>query len=43
MRVQSRNAPDIATIPQPGLLQRLAKSGAVVEPKELAVSNAEEF
>ena len=41
--VQGGNAPDLATIPQPGLLQRFAQSGAVVEPSEATVANAEEF
>jgi alpha-glucoside transport system substrate-binding protein len=43
VKVQGGNAPDIAFIPQPGLLQRFVKAGDVVEPPEGAVANAEEF
>ena len=43
VRVQGGNAPDLATIPQPGLLQRLVASGDVVEPSELTAQHAEEF
>ncbi len=41
--VQGGNAPDLATIPQPGLLQRFAQAGQVIEPPESVVNNAEEF
>jgi alpha-glucoside transport system substrate-binding protein len=43
VKVQGGNAPDIAFIPQPGLLQRFAESGDLVEPSEATVANAEEF
>ncbi len=42
VKVQGGNAPDLAFIPQPGLLQRFAKAGQLVEPSEATVRNAEE-
>jgi alpha-glucoside transport system substrate-binding protein len=41
VKVQGNNAPDIAFIPQPGLLERFAKAGKLVEPSEATVANAE--
>jgi len=43
VKVQGNNAPDIAFIPQPGLLQRFAAAGKLVEPSEETVANAEEY
>jgi alpha-glucoside transport system substrate-binding protein len=43
VKVQGGNAPDIAFIPQPGLLQRFVQAGEIVEPPEGAVANTEEF
>ena len=43
VRVQGGNAPDIAFIPQPGLLQRFAEGGQAVEASEQTLQNAEEF
>ncbi|MCW2614593.1 MAG: family 1 extracellular solute-binding protein [Frankiales bacterium] len=43
VKVQGNNAPDIAFIPQPGLLERFAKAGKLVEPSEATVKNAEEY
>ncbi len=43
VKVQGGNAPDLAFIPQPGLIERFAKSGDLVEPSEETVANAEEF
>jgi alpha-glucoside transport system substrate-binding protein len=41
--VQGGNAPDIAFIPQPGLLQRFVKAGEVVEAPEGVAANVDEF
>ncbi|MHB8961174.1 MAG: ABC transporter substrate-binding protein [Candidatus Limnocylindrales bacterium] len=41
VKVQGNNAPDIAFIPQPGLLERFAKAGKLKEPSEATVKNAE--
>jgi len=43
VKVQGGNAPDIAFIPQPGLLQRFAASGDLVEPSAETVANAEKY
>ena len=42
VKVQGGNAPDLAFIPQPGLLERFAKAGKLKEPSEATVKNAEE-
>lgn len=44
VRIESNNAPDIAFLPQPGLLQRLVRdTGAVVAAPEQTVANVDEF
>jgi alpha-glucoside transport system substrate-binding protein len=43
VRVQGGNAPDIAIIPQPGLLQQMVKSGKVVKPPAQTVSNEDKW
>ena len=43
VKVQGGNAPDLAFIPQPGLLQRFVQAGAVVEPPQGVVDNVEEY
>ena len=43
VKVQGGNAPDLAFIPQPGLLQRFVQAGEVVEPPQGVVDNVEEF
>ena len=44
VRVQGGNAPDIAYVPQPGLLQSLVRdTGAVVEAPETVSDNIDEF
>ena len=43
VKVQGGNAPDIAFIPQPGLLQRFVKAGEVVEAPEGTAANVDEF
>jgi alpha-glucoside transport system substrate-binding protein len=43
VKVQGGNAPDIAFIPQPGLLQRFVKAGEVVEAPEGVAANVDEF
>jgi alpha-glucoside transport system substrate-binding protein len=44
VRVQSGNAPDIAYLPQPGLLGTLvADTGAVVEPAQQTVDQVDEY
>ena len=43
VKVQGGNAPDIAFIPQPGLLQRFAEAGKLKEPSEATVANAEKY
>jgi alpha-glucoside transport system substrate-binding protein len=44
VRVQSGNAPDIAYLPQPGLLGTLVNdTGAVVEPAEQTVQQVDEY
>jgi alpha-glucoside transport system substrate-binding protein len=44
VRIQSGNPPDIAYIPQPGLLQTLVRdTGAVVEAPEPVVANVDEY
>ena len=43
VKVQGGNAPDIAFIPQPGLLQRFVQAGEVVEAPEGVAANVDEF
>ena len=43
VKVQGNNAPDIAYIPQPGLLERFAKAGKLKEPSEETKENAEKY
>ena len=43
VRVQSGNAPDIAFIPQPGLLATLVGTGAVVPAPKQVEANVDEF
>ena len=42
VRVQSGNAPDIAFLPQPGLLARMVETGEVVEPPQAVVDQVDE-
>jgi alpha-glucoside transport system substrate-binding protein len=43
VKVQGGNAPDLAFIPQPGLLERFAKAGKLKEPSKETVANAEKY
>ncbi len=43
VRVEGGNAPDLAIIPQPGLLQRVVGTGAVVAAPESVAANVDEF
>ena len=43
VKVQGGNAPDLAFIPQPGLLQRFVQAGEVVEVPEGTAENVDEF
>ncbi len=43
IRVDGGNAPDLAIIPQPGLLQRVVGTGAVVAAPESVEANVDEF
>lgn len=43
VRVQAGNPPDIAFVPQPGLLQTLVGTGKVVEPPQAVSDNVDEF
>ena len=43
VKVQGGNAPDIAFIPQPGLLQRFVEAGEVVEAPEGVQANVDEY
>ncbi|RBY85593.1 ABC transporter substrate-binding protein [Blastococcus sp. TF02A-30] len=43
VRTESGNAPDIAFIPQPGLLANLVRSGDVVAPPAQVEANVDEF
>ena len=42
VRVQSGDAPDLAFLPQPGLLARMVETGAVVEPPQAVVDQVDE-
>jgi alpha-glucoside transport system substrate-binding protein len=43
VRVQSGNPPDIAYVPQPGLLQTLVKTGKVVEAPDTVAANVDKW
>jgi alpha-glucoside transport system substrate-binding protein len=43
VRVKAGNAPDIAYIPQPGLLKTVVSSGSVVEAPQPVADNVDEF
>ncbi|WP_084038907.1 ABC transporter substrate-binding protein [Demequina sp. NBRC 110053] len=43
IRVEGGNAPDLAIIPQPGLLQRVVGTGEVVAAPEAVEANVDEF
>jgi alpha-glucoside transport system substrate-binding protein len=43
VRVQGGNAPDIAMIPQPGLLQKMVQLGAVKDPPAAVVANEDKY
>lgn len=43
VRVQGGNAPDIALVPQPGLLQRMVKTGKAVAAPEQTKKNVEQY
>lgn len=43
VRVKAGNAPDIAYIPQPGLLKTVVSSGSVVEAPQAVADNVDEF
>ena len=43
VRVQGGNAPDIAMIPQPGLLQKMVQLGAVKDPPAAVTANASKY
>jgi len=43
VRVTGGTAPDLAVIPQPGLLQQMVKSGKVAKPAQATVDNVDKF
>jgi alpha-glucoside transport system substrate-binding protein len=43
VRVAGGNAPDFAVIPQPGLLQKIVKSGKVAKPPQAVVDNVDRY
>jgi alpha-glucoside transport system substrate-binding protein len=43
VRVQGGNAPDLAIIPQPGLLQQMVKTGKVAKPAAQTVANEDKY
>src|SRR5256885_3260203 len=43
VRVSGGTAPDLAVIPQPGLLQQMVKTGKVAKPSAAVVSNENKF
>jgi len=43
VRVAGGNAPDLAVIPQPGLLAQMVKSGKVVAPNAATVANVDKY
>ncbi len=42
-RIAGGNAPDIAFIPQPGLLQKLVQQGGPVEPPQSVIDNVDQY
>src|SRR5262249_13786624 len=43
VRVSGGNAPDLAIVPQPGLLQRMVKTGKVAKPPAEVTSNVDKY
>jgi alpha-glucoside transport system substrate-binding protein len=43
VRVQGGNAPDLAVIPQPGLLKQMVQTGKVAKPSEDVVANVDKY
>ncbi|HET6213166.1 MAG TPA: ABC transporter substrate-binding protein [Micromonosporaceae bacterium] len=43
VRVSGGTAPDFAIIPQPGLLQQMVKTGKVVKPPAMTVTNVDKY
>jgi len=43
VRVSGGNAPDLAPLPQPGLLQRMVQTGKVVKPPSTVEENADKY
>jgi alpha-glucoside transport system substrate-binding protein len=43
VRVAGGTAPDLAIIPQPGLLQRMVRTGKVIKPSEQTTANANKY
>src|SRR5882757_3753967 len=43
VRVSGGNAPDLAFIPQPGLLTRMVKTGKVAKPPAVVESNVDKY
>lgn len=43
VRVAGGTAPDIAIVPQPGLLQKMVKSGKVAKPLQAVVDNVDKY
>jgi len=43
VRVSGGNAPDFAIIPQPGLLQKMVKTGKVAKPSAATVANEDKY
>jgi len=43
VRVTGGNAPDLAVIPQPGLLQQMVKTGKVVKPADATAANVDKY
>jgi alpha-glucoside transport system substrate-binding protein len=43
VRVTGGNAPDLAVIPQPGLLQKMVKTGKVAKPADATTANVDKY
>ena len=43
VRVSGGNAPDLAIIPQPGLLQKMVETGKVVKPNDATAANVDKY
>jgi alpha-glucoside transport system substrate-binding protein len=43
VRVQGGNAPNLAIIPQPGLLQKMVQTGKVQKPPQAVVANVDQY